>query len=79
MRNTIVRAFIRVNKKAVKHFGHEKIVLDQRIIHYQANNPGVIAFYQRIYNNVFEIDSEKCNWFITERAINEIQKNLDAR
>jgi len=39
----------------------------------------VISFYQKLYNNVVDIDALRSKWFLEDKAIKEISKNLEAR
>jgi hypothetical protein len=41
--------------------------------------PHVTSFFHRYYNSLIEIDSNKSKWFIEDRALGEIQRNVEAR
>ena len=60
-------------------FGCDPVILEGRLRFYNDNAPNILAFYQRFYGNVVEIDGLKSKWFITDRALNSIQSNLQAR
>merc|ERR1712166_1299551 len=41
--------------------------------------PHVLAFYQRLYHSLVEIDGFKSKWYMEDAAISAIQANMDAR
>lgn len=58
--------------KITDKFGCFSNILTMRIKYFQENAPNMMAFYQRYYNNVVEIDATKSKWFIEDRAMTEI-------
>lgn len=72
-------AFSRSYANINTNFGCFKEIIKSRIQTYYQNSPGAVAFYQKYYNNVVEIDGTRSKWFIEERIISEISKSLNAK
>ena len=51
----------------------------ERLKQMDNNMPQLLAFYQRFYNNVIEIDMSKSKWYVEDRAIKEINESLKSR
>ena len=79
MKQSIEETYKRTHNFAEEKFGSNRSILATRVKLFQENMPQVTAFYSRLYNSLIEIDSTKSKWFIDERALGEIQKNLEAR
>jgi adenylate/nucleoside-diphosphate kinase len=79
MRQSIEETYKRTHAFAEEKFGHNRTILATRIKLFQENMPQVTAFYSRLYNSLIEIDSTKSKWFIDERCLGEIQRNIDSR
>lgn len=79
MRQTIEETYKRTHSTAETKFGSLRPILATRIKNFQENIPYLSAFYSRLYNSLIEIDSTKSKWFIEERALGEIQRNIEAR
>lgn len=39
----------------------------------------MISFYRRVYNSVIDIDGKKSKWYVYDRALDFIEKNVNAR
>jgi len=79
LRQSSDETYSRTLLKKDEIFGYNRLILDKRIKHFEQNTPHVISFYQKLYNNVIEIDAKRSKWFIEDRAISEISLNLQAR
>jgi adenylate kinase family enzyme len=79
MKQSIEETYKRTHAKAEDKFGCIRTILATRIKYFQENLPHVTSFYQRIYNSLVEIDSTKSKWFIEDRALTEIQRNIEAK
>lgn len=79
MKQSIEETFKRTHARSEEKFGCIRTILATRIKSLQENIPHIASFYQRIYNNFVEIDSTKSKWFIEDRAITNIQKNIESR
>lgn len=74
MKQSVEETYKRTHSTAETKFGSNRTILATRIRNFQENVPHVVAFYQRLYNNLAEISSTKSKWFIEDRAFSEIQK-----
>lgn len=79
MKQSIEETYKRTHSQAEIKFGCNRTILATRIKVFQEHTPQVCAFYQRLYNSLIEIDSNKSKWYIEERAIGDIQRNIEAR
>jgi hypothetical protein len=79
MKQTIEETYKRTHGTADTKFGSNRTILATRLRLFQENNPHLIAFYSRLYNSLIEIDSTKSKWYIEERALGEVQRNIEAR
>ena len=79
MKQTIDETYKRTHSKADLKFNCIRTIVAGRIKFFMEHLPHVVSFYQRLYNSLIEIDSTKSKWFIEDRALTEIQKNVEAR
>jgi adenylate kinase family enzyme len=79
MKQSVEETYKRTHGRAEEKFGCIRTILASRVKTFFENLPHVMSFYQRLYNNFIEIDSTKSKWFIEDRALSQIQKNIEAR
>lgn len=79
MKQTIEETYKRTHAKADQKFSCIRTIVAGRIKFFMEHLPHVTSFFQRYYNSLIEIDSNKSKWFIEDRALGEIQRNIEAR
>jgi len=79
VRVSVEEVYLRTESDKHADFGAFRTILAQRLRYLEANLPSVIAFYQRLYNSLVEIDGFKSKWFMEDRAMSAIEANLGAR
>lgn len=64
---------------SVEHFECNRSIVAHRLRQQETNLPHILGFYNRIYNNLIEIDGLKSIWFMEDRALSSIQANVHSR
>jgi hypothetical protein len=72
MRVNTITSFNRGDSKSEELFGYFRNIHALRLKTYYNTTPQVISFYQKLYNNVAEINGTRSKWFIEDKAIAEI-------
>lgn len=60
-------------------FDAHRVILGQRLRYTYNNQPHVLGFYQKFYDNLVELDGFKSKWFLQDTALSTIEANLKAR
>ena len=79
MKTKPITSFSRSSDNKDTLFGSYYEILKKRLENYHKNAPGIITFYQKLYNNVLEIDVERSKLFIEDRLVDEISQTLEAK
>lgn len=78
MKQSMEETFKRTHSVGNK-FSCIRTIVATRINYFFEHLPHVVSFFQRLYNSLIEIDATKSKWFIEDRALNEIQRNIESR
>jgi len=79
MRISSAEVYKRTDGEKDEVFGANRTILSSRLRNMETNLPQVLAFYQRLYNSLVEIDGFKSKWFMQDRALTAIQANIHAK
>jgi hypothetical protein len=71
--------YSRTESQKGEDFAANRTILALRLRYLEAHLPHVLAFYQRLYNSLLEVDGFKSKWYMEDRAMSAIQANMDAR
>ena len=71
--------YSRTESQKGEDFAANRTILALRLRYLEHQLPHVLAFYQRFYNSLLEIDGFKSKWYMEDRALSAIQANMDAR
>lgn len=79
MRISLEEVYKRTEAEVDTDFGANRTILAQGLRYLEANLPHVLAFYQRLYDSLVEIDGIKSKWYVEDRAMEVLEANLKAR
>jgi adenylate kinase family enzyme len=69
----------RTQADSIDQFECSRAIVAHRLRHLEQNLPHVLGFYNRVYNNLIEIDGTRSVWYMEDRAITAIQANFKSR